>query len=291
MLTLSGNATLSTASGVITVGSTGTLVVKCNAAAPKDNIIVEAGGELNLATGAVLTLTAGKGLTLTGATDDDGAKLTGAGSVVAGGTTITGGASGEWQAVGDNTTIEITADNITGTGTGATLAGVANDSAAIDVAAVAADTADITLTVTSATIDIGAFGVVTLTGNADNTPVSAIMVLKGATANPAALLFDVDTNGVDIATLVSGATKVTIDNGTDKPAEIKLGGASITAVPTSDTGVVLKAVNADISSIERVAGKLDAGNTSSTYDLSIVSVTAATNATSLSKISRIVSGK
>jgi hypothetical protein len=106
---------------VITLGSVtaaqnitvnGTLKVPSGAAtfAPTGDIVVAAGGELNLVGSANLTVAGGKTLTLTGAAATGGAKLTGAGKVVAGKTEIVGDTG--WQAVGTGT-VEIKA--LTGT--------------------------------------------------------------------------------------------------------------------------------------------------------------------------------
>jgi hypothetical protein len=205
---------------------------------------------------------------------------------VAGSTTITGGASGTWQAVGDGTTIGITADNITGTGTGATLTGGANNSAAIAVAA--AEELAATLTVTSATIDISTNGTVTLTGNNDGTPVSAIMVLKGATANPAALLFDA-ANTTEVATI--GTTGLNIN--TSNPAAIKFKGDAIVNSTLADTTgftatlLVESSGSGDVSGTGgKAAGKL-VGGTAGGDDLSIVSSTDASTETTIVKTSKL----
>jgi hypothetical protein len=209
-------------------------------------------------------------LVLTGGADD-GAILQGAGSVVAGSTTITGGADGTWQAVGANTTIEITANNITGTGTGATLAGGANNSAVIEVAATATDEEDVTLTVTSATIDIGTNGTVTLTGN-ETESVSAIMVLKGG-ASAGSLLIVADGSQVNAV----GANKTNLNigsgaGGTTTPAEIKVNDASVGSGNVSALGNVVVLAAANSAETATLIHKLGGGSaTGGSGDLWIVS--------------------
>jgi hypothetical protein len=91
---------------------------------------------------------------LTGATGEVGAVLKGAGSLVAGGTTITGGnTDGKWTAGGATGLVTISADSIEGSVTGVTLTADGHADAAITVDAGA------TLTIgTNATVDLGAQG-------------------------------------------------------------------------------------------------------------------------------------
>jgi hypothetical protein len=101
-----------TAAKGITVNGTLTVPTGASNFQPTENIIVNTGGELALATSAVLTLAPGKNLTLHGAILD-GAKLTGAGKVVAGATEIVGGDG--WQAAVAEGTVVIAAGETGGT--------------------------------------------------------------------------------------------------------------------------------------------------------------------------------
>jgi hypothetical protein len=285
-LTLSGNNTTLAATGDITIGSNGKLDITGTASGlvPTGDIIVRAGGELALAGSAVLTLADNK-LELHGAAGNGGAKLTGAGSVVAGGTTITGGATGgEWHSVGDGTTIEITADNITGTGTGATLTGAANDSATIAVAAVSGSAA--ILTVDLAVIDISAKGTVTLAGNKDNGSKTATLKLKGHGSNAAALFLI--AGGTQVATVANpGKLKIGGNNGTDKPAEININGTSITVAPSAV--VVLVAETDGIATAATAVHKLGGGASVGSGDLWIVSSDDPTTSTTIVTGDKILS--
>jgi hypothetical protein len=221
-------------------------------------------------------------LILTGADGTVGATLTGQGKVKAGGTTITGGgSSGLWRTVGDDTTIEITADNITGVGTDAKLAGVTADAATIAVAA--AEDSAATLTVTSATIDISGNGTVTLTGNGDGDAVSATLVLKGATATATLLL--VATNTTPVATIGNVGLNIN-ESGS---AEIKFKGDPIVTTTLTDLGFTatlhVASGGANVGTAQ-FAGKL-VGGTAGGDDLSIVSAASAT-ATSITKASKLV---
>ena len=90
-------------------------------------------------------------LVLTGASGTDGAVLKGAGTVAAGGTEIVGGTNG-WQAVGASTTVAITADAITGTGTDAEL--VAGTSAGAITIGGNTVAGPVTLTVTGLAVNV-----------------------------------------------------------------------------------------------------------------------------------------
>jgi hypothetical protein len=263
---------------VITLGSVtvaqnitvnGTLKVPSGAAtfAPTGDIVVDAGGELNLAGSANLTVAVGKTLTLNGAASTGGGKLTGEGTLKVGKTTITGGSDNGWQAVGTGTSIAIGPDTITGTGTGATLKAIGTgDNGIIAVAAISGT--DAMLTVTSATIDIDTGGNVTLTGNDDSDDKTATLLLKGG-SSAAALLID-STKDTPVITIGSMGLVIGGSDGTTNPAEIKVGNGTTTSATV--TNVVVLAADADVSSAKLV-GKLGAGGTATTYDLSIVSGT------------------
>jgi hypothetical protein len=142
-------------------------------------------------------------LVLTGATGENGAKLAGAGSVVAGGTTIVGGTNG-WQAVDDGTdTYTIEANAITAAGAGGAFTAVTGATQpSITVAA-------------GATLNLAADTTIDLKGTA--AAVGSI-VLKGAASNGAILAFaqgttsivktandGSDTSGISIANATIGA--------------------------------------------------------------------------------------
>ncbi|MDR3355916.1 MAG: hypothetical protein LBO04_01875 [Spirochaetaceae bacterium] len=131
------------------------------------------GGEIIVAPGAELVL-GGKDLTvadedaalvLVGAASSGGAKLSGAGKVVLGNASISGGASGEWQADGAGTSITFSSSAATeaaiaGSGTTPVLKALTDDSAVITLAKgnTAGDHA--ALTVRNATIDISGKGAI-----------------------------------------------------------------------------------------------------------------------------------
>jgi hypothetical protein len=205
-LTLSdGGVTLGTASGVITIGSTGKLAFTGAAAslAPKDNIIVDAGGELALNNAsAVLTLAAGKDLTLHGAAGTGGAKLTGAGILKAGKTEIVG--NDGWQAVAATTTSTgtvVIGANAADTDT--TITGAEG----IALTALGDGTSNPTITqtaVASNNLIIAADTTIALGG--DGAAVGKI-VLKGAVSNAGALSFaNAGSNDVGTSLVTTGAT-------------------------------------------------------------------------------------
>jgi hypothetical protein len=170
-ITIDGNAVL-VASATYTVVSASTTV---------GTLTIDEESTLTIGAGELLTgfnnTTDSASLILTGAAGEDGAKLSGAGTVVAGATTITGGASGLWRAVGASTTIVIAVNSISGTGDEAKLVGVTHDSAIIKQNK--GGSASTALTLTDATIDLSANGILTLEGDAEN---SGTLVLAGATS-------------------------------------------------------------------------------------------------------------
>jgi hypothetical protein len=168
----------------ITIGGEATLVASATYTVASEDGKV---GTLTIADSAVLTIGAGALLdgfdnttdsaviVLTGATGENGAKLDGEGTVVAGATEITGGgSSGLWQAVGADTTIVIAVNSISGTGDDAKLVGVTDDGAVITQ-----KKGESALTLIDATIDLSTKGKLTLEGDA-HTP--GTLVLAGATS-------------------------------------------------------------------------------------------------------------
>ena len=228
-----GTLTAAAASTTLTFGATGitqdgeiTITNKV-AVIPVKSYTVEAEGTLTVDSNAVLALDAGvladydeapagkpteeadylAKLILTGADDDDGAKLTGAGSVAFGNASITGGASGVWQAVGDSTSITIAVEAITGTGTGAALTGATNDSAVITLAKGHTDGDGAALIVTNVTIDLATNGAVVFP-YVDTT--AATLVLKGGTGAVGALKLNTGTTTNTNVNLKDGSHSVTI---------------------------------------------------------------------------------
>jgi filamentous hemagglutinin len=235
-------ANLALTSGTLTVPAGATLELG-------DVLTVEAGAEL-AAAGDVTVAESDGGLTLTGAESTGGAKLSGAGKVTLGFGHITGGASGAWQAVGEETSIAfaVTSDiaaSITGTGTGPVLAGLANDSAVITLAKGHTNGNAIALTVTNATIDISTKGAVAFPYVA-TTP--ATLVLQGGT----------DTEG-----------KLKLGEGdtTNSNAHLTNGGHSVTI---SGTSHVIKGATSDAGA---VAGIISGGETATSNDAVITGKT------------------
>jgi hypothetical protein len=127
-------------------------------------LTLDTGAELSLASGALLpdgnelSDPAQSKLVLTGAAGENGALLKGAGKVVAGATTISGG-TGSWQAVDAGGNVEITANAITGTSTDAAFVAAANAGAITVGDHTVAST---TFTVTSLAVNIVAGGTIAI---------------------------------------------------------------------------------------------------------------------------------
>jgi hypothetical protein len=200
-------------------------------------VTVSSGGSLAIAAGKKLTVAADgtvdvKGtLTLTGAGSGGGAKITGAGNVVAGNVSITGGANGgAWEAVGASTTIDLvctspTAVGITGTGTTPQLVGLVDDGALITLAKghVSGDGAE--LTVTLATIDLSTKGGIVFPYVA-TTPAKLKLMAETTALGQLKLGSGSQTN--TIANLTCGGHSVTI-GGTSHVVEGSTGNAGATA--------------------------------------------------------------
>jgi hypothetical protein len=223
-------------------------------------------------------------IVLTGASGSDSASIAGAGTVVAGATTITGGADNGWRAVGTGT-IAIGADTITGSGGAIALtATTAGNNGVIAVAAVENTAA--TLTVTTASIDINTGGNVTLAGNATGL-VTATLVLKGAASNAAALVIDSSGSGQTVATVGAGKLDIGDTGGTTNPAEIKVNGASINT-GNSNIGDVTITAATDDATTATAALTFTAGDTPSDDDLQIVSSTDVSTKTTIVKGNEIL---
>jgi hypothetical protein len=199
-------------------------------------LTVEAGAELALSTD--LTVTAANAtLVLTGAASTDGAKLTGAGKVVLGNANIIGSDDG-WQAVGEGTTITLTATganavSITGTGTTPKLVGgtggVISTGSNSTYSAVTVQLLEIDLTTagsivipynsTASTIVLkgGAVGKLTLNSAKNTVSVSSTHYANIHKTAETAKLADVagtgivvkgsaDSNGADAGSIAGGAT-------------------------------------------------------------------------------------
>jgi hypothetical protein len=162
-------------------------------------------------TNGVTTASPSSKLTLTGDASN-GASLAGAGKVLLGNASITGGASGAWQAGAASTTIVLEVGGITGTGTSPVLKGITNDSAVITLGTGAHVNGDAeTLTVTNATIDIATNGAVAFPWVATN---PARLVLKGGTDTKGALKLGSGTDSTTNRFLTISSHSVEISNTT-----------------------------------------------------------------------------
>ncbi|MDR1230960.1 MAG: hypothetical protein LBK61_06115 [Spirochaetaceae bacterium] len=257
-----------------TITAADTAVLTAQGAGATITQLAGEGNGLTIAANTEINLKTGGSLVLTGAASH-GAKLVGAGKVVAGGTEITGGADNGWQAVGTGT-IAIEVDAITGSAGAVLTATAASANGIIAVTAPASTAA--TLTVTTASIDITTGGKVTLTGN-DSGSVTATLVLKGAAENAASLI--VDTSQMNQVDTVGSVRLDAVDSGgSANPAEVKINNMSITATPST---VVILAGAANLSGSASEYGKLGGGTTPVTTDLWIVSSKATNSATNIVK--------
>jgi hypothetical protein len=224
-----------------------------------DDIALTAGSTLTVPDGATLDVGDGS-LILTGGTAGDGAgagaKLTGAGTVKFGNASITGGATGTWQAVG-GTTIAFSATApataaITGTGTTPKLVGTdsgadANTPLITLGKGTHVDGDGVALTVTNSEIDLSTKGGI-LFPYVATTP--STLVLKGGAAGTAkgTLRLGADEGGdADNTNLylkdgshtvsISGTTAVTgASNQADATAKLISGGATVTTNDVTITG-------------------------------------------------------
>jgi hypothetical protein len=190
-------------------------------------------------------------LILTGASGSDGAKLTGAGSVVFGNASITGGASGTWQAVATSASITIAAEAITGTGSDAALTGTSNDSAVITLAKGHTAGNAAALIVTNAVIDLATNGAVVFP-YVGTTP--ATLVLKGGAGVEGKLKLEAGTTPNANVNLNDGSHSVTISgttpviqgaDATDGAVAGLISGG--TATPANDATITGKTVSYDVT--------------------------------------------
>ena len=184
-----------TVNGIVFPAATAISALAANALTIGD-LTVPAGATLTVPASTTLKLDTGKSLVLTGAAATGGAKLAGEGKVVAAKTEITGGESGDWQAVGTGTvTIEATnanASSITASAYTVTLTAMA--AGAVITQAVGASNA---LTIAAAT---------TVALGGDGAAVGSI-VLKSDGSNPGKLVFaDVGSSDVGTSLVTTAAT-------------------------------------------------------------------------------------
>jgi hypothetical protein len=174
------------------------IVVLTNDGTLAADATVKAGTVLSIETGANLNVGTHK-LVLTGTTG----KLVGAGKVVAGNTSISGGENG-WTSKTASTTIEIAADTLTGVGTTPKLLGGATGSSLPTISVTAPNGATGVLTVSNVELSLqesSSAGQIVLTGNGTQ---SAALLLKGGTGTTGKLTVGATvTNDV---TVVSAST-------------------------------------------------------------------------------------
>jgi hypothetical protein len=191
VLTPDGASTLTPASKELTLGAqnlaltSGALTVATGSTLVLSKVLtVAAGAELAVAGDVTVTVSVG-GLTLTGSAVTDGAKLTGAGKVTAVAASIVGGTGG-WQAVGEGTTITLTATGanaVSITGTGATPKLVGGTGGVISTGSNSTYSA---LTVQLLEIDLTTAGSIVIPHNST----ASTIVLKGGTATLGKLTLD-----------------------------------------------------------------------------------------------------
>jgi hypothetical protein len=227
----------------VTVGGTGTLAAGASYLVESEDGKV---GTLAIDSGAKLTLAVdgeSASLVLTGADGTNGAILSGEGTLVAGATTVTGGASGSWQVKDSGTgTVTIKADSIAASTATAALTGTADDGAVINVTGA-------TLTVTGI-IDIATNGTVTLTG--DDSGTGGSLLLKGDAQIPGQLIISGET-GNDVT--VKETTQLGDSNFTETTLAA-VTGSDGTSKPTG----VLKGKTADVSDTPDDVGSIGGGD-------------------------------
>jgi hypothetical protein len=257
-------------------GNVGTLEVGTGIKFIVDNLVLAAGEPDGDAT---IDPDEAPQLILTAAASAGAAILTGDGEVVAGNTTITAGGANTWMAISTlGGAIAISDGAITGTA-GDELLTASADDAIIAVAATADDTENVTLTVTSAGIDINTAGKVTLTGD-DTAGARAILVLTGG-EKPGSLVIN-STDGDQVDTVSTTKLAIGGSGGTDNPAEIQVAGDSITTDADNVGDVTVIAADANATSAVAVH-KLGGGDTEDTTDLWIVSSADAATKTTIVK--------
>ena len=253
-ITVPADIELDTGTFNLTVAANQKLTVKCKVTV-KGKVTVDIGGVVDISKGGKVNIETTGSLALTGAASN-GALLSGEGEVTLGNASITGGASGKWQAVGASTTIifatsAAAAASITGNGTSPFLTGVGNDSAVITLAVGHTDGNAVALTVDNVTIDISTKGAVVFP-YVDTT--AATLVLKGGTGAAGALKLGSDTTDNTNVNLTQGGHSVTI----------------------SGTTPVIQGASANA---DAAAGIISGGTTASTNDATITGKTASDDVT------------
>jgi hypothetical protein len=263
-ITIGGNASLP-AGATYTVASAATVI---------GTLTIDEDAELLLAAGVLVDSAtdttnshtgASSKVVLTGAASTNGASLAGEGVVKAGATTITGGASGSWQAVGASSTFAIAVDAITASAAAA-LTGTDDDGA------ITVEGGRLTVI---GKIDVATKGTITL--KADSGGTAGSLLLKGGTVAGNLLTNSSASNPVTIgagATAANFLLYATADSGKVKAAAVtKADGTS--AIATA-TGIVVQGT-VD-SSAGAALGNIGGGDAADTKDVLITSKTTAANA-------------
>jgi hypothetical protein len=237
-------------------------------------------GTLTVDTGAVLTLDAGTlapynsyatglesdwtaKLVLTGAATANGALLKGAGSVVAGGTTIVGGTNG-WQAATGSANVTIAKDAIN-VASGGTLTAQDADAAITVTASRLAVTGEIVL----------ASGKGKLILKGDDTTAGSLL-LKGHASNAGKLRVAVDSSTVKVGATVTNSTfLIFAASGMSATTQAYVTAADGTKVTPANLSV--NGGNTDASSGTTLSS-INAGNEADTKDVLITGQTAEANA-------------
>jgi hypothetical protein len=213
---------------------------------------------LTIAENTVIDLNTGGSLVLTGAASH-GAKLAGAGKVVAGGTEITGNASGTWTAGGAAGTVTLAADSITGDAPGLSLTAGGHADAEIKVTGA-------TLTVDGVAVTVvTSYGKVTLVGSSTSDNVGHLLLKGNATVGMAGKLVVSTENTAEVTSTTA-----------------------LTLYPTGSTGNGNASVTGTIPGIKVVAGAADpttaatlgsigGGNAAGTTDATINAPSSANN--------------
>jgi filamentous hemagglutinin len=228
IIAVSSVATTGWTAAILT--ATGTDPVITQAADASNALVIDTGADLNLGTVGALVLN-GHAST--------GGKLTGAGKVVLGNASITGGGvnNGAWQAVSDSTTIKLSSTAaavvaIEGTGTTPRLAALADDGAAITLAAGNANGDAAAVTVTNATIDISTKGSIVFPYVA-TAPVT--LVLKGGTTTLGALKLGTGTDDLSSQLDLTCGGQVVVVSGTDIVAKGDISSSDAAALISGGT--------------------------------------------------------
>jgi hypothetical protein len=263
--TITQGATGNNAHGITIGGKAGLPAGATYTVASEENkvgtLTIDTDAELVIAAGVLAGAESLAQLVLTGAAGENGASLAGAGSVKAGATTITGGASGSWQVVGAGT-VTISQDAITSNAATAMLTGTTDNSAAITV-----EGGNLTVI---GKIDVATKGTVTLKANSGGTAGS--LLLKGG-AIPGNLTTGATTNDVAIGTATNENFELyATTTDTKKALVTKADGTAL----ASDTGIVVQGTADSSSGV--ALGNIGGGDEAGTKDVLITSDVTATNA-------------